>query len=169
MKTLIFFVFISFIGFGQSINTLLVQKINRYRIQNHLKPLVVSDSAKLLNDQQLNYIVETSTIPLYHTQKLKTSYPKTFITFNDRANYVYNYNFIYLGENLYGGVYEVTTEQVAETIFRAWVNSPLHNKLMLDPFPSGMYINYQITNKMIVDGITYICCDFIYCVLTVYK
>ena len=96
MKTLIFFVFISFIGFGQSINTLLVQKINRYRIQNHLKPLVVSDSAKLLNNQQLNYMVETSTIPLDHTQQLKTSYPNTFITFNDRANYVYNYNFIYL-------------------------------------------------------------------------
>lgn len=169
MKTLIFFIFVSFIGFSQSINTLLVQKINKYRIQNHLKPLVVSDSAKILNDQQLNYMVETSTIPLDHTQKLKTSYPKTFNTFNDRVNYVYKYNFVYLGENLYGGVYEGTPEQVAETIFRAWVNSPLHNKLMLDPFPSGMYINYQITNKMIVDGVTYECCDFIYCVLTVYK
>ncbi len=169
MKTLIFFIFVSFIGFSQSINTLLVQKINKYRIQNHLKPLVVSDNAKILNDQQLNYMVETSTIPLDHTQKLKTSYPKTFNTFNDRVNYVYKYNFVYLGENLYGGVYEGTPEQVAETIFRAWVNSPLHNKLMLDPFPNGMYINYQITNKMIVDGITYECCDFIYCVLTVYK
>ena len=114
-------------------------------------------------------MVETSTVPLDHTQKIKTTYPKTFNTFNDRVNYVYRYNFVYLGENLYGGVYEGTTEQVAETIFRAWVNSPLHNKLMLDPFPSGMYINYQITNKMIVDGVTYICCDFIYCVLTVYK
>lgn len=169
MKTLIFFIFVSFIGFSQSINTLLVQKINKYRIQNHLKPLVVSDSAKALNDQQLGYMVETSTIPLDHTQKLKTSYPKTFNTFNDRVNYVYKYNFVYLGENLYGGVYEGTPEQVAETIFRAWVNSPLHNKLMLDPFPIGMYINYQITNKMIVDGVTYVCCDFIYCVLTVYK
>ena len=169
MKTLIFFIFVSFIGFSQSINTLLVKKINKYRIQNHLKPLVVSDSAKILNDQQLNYMVETSTIPLDHTQKLKTSYPKTFNTFNDRVNYVYKYNFVYLGETLYGGVYEGTPEQVAETIFRAWVNSPLHNKLMLDPFPNGMYINYQITNKMIVDGITYECCDFIYCVLTVYK
>lgn len=169
MRLLFIFLFISFFSFGQSINQLIIQKVNMYRTQNNLPTLVVSSDAKLLNDQQLEYMVKTSTVPLDHTQKIKTSYPKTFNTFNDRVNYVYKYKFIYLGENLYGGVYEGTPEQVAETIFKAWVNSPLHNKLMLSPFPIGMYINYQITNKMIVDGITYECCDFIYCVLTVYK
>ena len=169
MKTLIFFIFVSFVGFTQSINTLLFQKINNYRTENNLNPLVLSEDAKLLNSQQLDYMVETSTVPLDHTQKLKTSYPKTFNTFNDRVNYVYNYNFVYLGENLYGGVYEGSPEQVAETIFRSWVNSPSHNKLMLNPSPSGMYVNYQITHRMIVDGVTYVCCDIIYCVLTTYK
>ena len=154
MKTLIFFIFVSFVGFTQSINTLLFKKINNYRVENNLNPLVLSEEAKLLNSQQLDYMVETSTVPLDHTQKLKTSYPKTFNTFNDRVNYVYN---------------EGTPEQVAETIFKAWVNSPSHNKLMLNPLPSGMYVNYQITHRMIVDGVTYMCCDIIYCVLTIYK
>lgn len=169
MRLLFIFLFISFFSFGQSIDQLIIHKVNNYRTQNNLPTLVVSSDAKLLNDQQLDYMVQTSTVPLDHTQKIKTSYPKTFNTFNDRVNYVYKYNFVYLGENLYGGVYEGTPEQVAETIFSAWVNSPLHNKLMLDPTPSSLYINYQITNKMIVDGTTYECCDFIYCVLTVYK
>ena len=95
MKTLIIFIFVSFIGFGQSINDLIIQKVNKYRIQNHLKPLVVSDSARLLNTQQLTYMVETSTVPLDHTQKLKTSYQKTFNTFTDRVNYVYKFKYKY--------------------------------------------------------------------------
>ena len=74
-----------------------------------------------------------------------------------------------MGENLYGYKYEGTSEQVAESIFKAWVNSPTHNKVLLDPYPTSIYVNFEITQKMIVDNITYDCCDFIYCVLTVYK
>ena len=169
MKTLIIFIFVSFIGFGQSINDLIIQKVNKYRIQNHLKPLVVSDSARLLNTQQLTYMVETSTVPLDHTQKIKTSYQKTFNTFTDRVNYVYKFKYKYVGENLYGAVYEGTEEQVAETIFKSWVKSPLHNAVLLDPNPTGIYVDYQITQRMVVNGIVYACCDFIYCVLTIYK
>ncbi len=169
MKLLFIFLFISFLSLGQSINQLITQKVNKYRSQNNLSPLIVSKNAKLLNDQQLGYMVQTSTVPLDHTQKLKTNYPKTFNTFDDRVNYVYNHNFVYLGENLYGGVYDDTPEQVAESIFRAWVNSPTHNKVLLDPNPTSIYVNFEITQKMIVDNITYDCCDFIYCVLTVYK
>lgn len=169
MKTLILFIFISFVGFAQSLNTSIIQKVNKYRVQNHLKPLVVSDSAKLLNVQELNYMVETSTVPLDHTQKLKTSFTQTFNSFTSRVNYVYKSQYKYVGENLYGAVYEGTEDMVAETIFKAWVNSPLHNELLLDPNPTGIYVDYRITNKMIVNGITYDCCDFVYCVLTVYK
>ena len=169
MKLLFIFLFISFFSFGQSINQLIIQKVNKYRTQNHLPSLVVSNNAKLLNDQQLNYMVQTSTVPLDHTQKVKTDYPKTFNTFDDRVNYVYNYKNVYLGENLYGYKYEGTSEQVAESIFKAWVNSPTHNKVLLDPYPTSIYVNFEITQKMIVGNITYDCCDFIYCVLTVYK
>jgi uncharacterized protein YkwD len=169
MKTLILFIFISFVGFTQSLSTLIIQKVNKYRVQNHLKPLVVSDSVKLFNCQQLNYMVETSTVPLDHTQKIKTSYPKTFNTFTERINYIHKYGYNFVGENLYGGVYEGTENQMAEIIFRAWVNSPPHNQLLLEPNPTGIYVDYRITDKMIVNGITYDCCNFIYCVLTVYK
>jgi uncharacterized protein YkwD len=169
MKTLILFIFISFVGFTQSLNTLITQKVNKYRIQNHLKPLVVSDSAKLLSTQQLNYMVETSTVPLDHTQKLKTSFTQTFNTFTDRVNYVYKFQYKYVGENLYGAVYEGTEEQVAEDVFKSWVKSPLHNSVLLDPNPTGIYVDHQITQRMVVNGVVYACCDFIYCVLTIYK
>jgi uncharacterized protein YkwD len=169
MKLLFLFIFISFIGFSQSLNTLIIQKVNKYRVQNHLKPLVVSDSAKILNVQQLNYMVETSTVPLDHTQKIKTTYPKTFNDFRDRVNYIYNNKYNYVGENLYGAVYEGDKDEVAETIFKSWVNSPSHNEILLDPNPTGIYVDYRITHKMIVNNITYDCCDFIYCVLTIYK
>jgi uncharacterized protein YkwD len=130
---------------------------------------VVSDSAKISNQQQLNYMVETYTVPLDHTQKIKTSYPATFNTYSERINYIHKYDYNYVGENLYGAVYKGTPEEVSTEIFNAWVNSPRHNELLLDSNPTGIYVDYRITDKMIVDGVTYICCDIIYCVLTVYK
>jgi uncharacterized protein YkwD len=169
MKTLIFFIFVSFVGFGQSINSLIIQKVNKYRISNHLNPLVVSDSAKLSNQQQLKYMVETYTVPLDHTQKIKTSYPTTFKAFNERINYIHKYGYNFVGENLYGAVYQGTPEQVASEIFSAWVNSPRHNELLLNPNPTGIYVDYKITHRMVVNDVVYSCCDFIFCVLTVYK
>ena len=169
MKTLILFIFISFVGFTQSLNTLIIQKVNKYRIQNHLKPLVVSDNAKLLNTQQLAYMVETSTVPLDHTQTLKTSYQKTFNTFTDRVNYVYKNGYNFVGENLYGAVYQGTPEQVSSEIFNAWVNSPTHNELLLSPNPTGIYVDCKITQRMVINDVVYYCCDFIFCVLTMYK
>jgi uncharacterized protein YkwD len=169
MKTLILFILVSFVGFGQSINTLIIQKVNKYRLDNHLKPLVVSDSAKISNQQQLNYMIETYTVPLDHTQKIKTSYPETFNTYSERIDYIHKYGYNFVGENLYGAVYQGTPEQVSSQIFNGWVNSPRHNELLLDTNPTGIYVDYRITDKMIVNGITYDCCDFIYCVLTVYK
>jgi uncharacterized protein YkwD len=169
MKLLFLFIFISFIGFSQSLNTLIIQKVNRYRVQNHLKPLVVSDSAKILNVQQLNYMVETSTVPLDHTQKIKTSYPKTFNTFTERINYIHKHGYNFVGENLYGAVYQGIPEQVSSEIFNAWVNSPTHNALLLDPNPTGIYVDCKITQRMVINDVVYSCCDFVYCVLTVYK
>jgi uncharacterized protein YkwD len=167
MKLLFLFIFISFIGFSQSLNTLIIQKVNRYRVQNHLKPLVVSDSAKILNVQQLNYMVETSTVPLDHTQKIKTVYPKTFNDFKDRVNYIYNNQYKYIGENLYGSVYEGDNDEVAETIFKSWVNSPSHNKLLLDPYFTGIFVNYVIDDEFIIGNNVYTGDNYIFCVLTV--
>jgi len=162
-------IFVTSFSFTPNINDLLYQKINNYRLQNGLSPLVVSQNAKIVNDQQLKYMIETSTVPLDHSQLIETKYGHTFSTFQERINYVYNDSYIYFGENLIGMVYENTPEFIAEQIFQLWVQSPSHNELMLSVQPTGFFINYKISNKIIVDGILYDKYKIIYCVLTTMK
>ena len=166
---ILFFGLIPIVSFGQNINELLYLKINNYRKKHDLKTLVVEKNAKVANDQQLNYMFETSTVPLDHTQLLKSSYVSTFNSFEDRVHFVCAESFEYIGENLIGIIYENSIEITAEQIFQYWVKSPTHNQLMLSTEPTGFYINYKISNKIIVDGVTFDKYKIIYCVLTTFR
>jgi hypothetical protein len=57
-------------------------------------------------------MVETSTVPLDHTQTLKSSFGRTFNSFDDRVNFVLTEPYEYVGENLIGIVYDNTNEPV---------------------------------------------------------
>lgn len=107
-KFILVFGLIPIVSFSQNINELLYLKINNYRKELGLKKLVIENKAKIANDQQLKYMVETSTVPLDHTQTLKSSYGRTFNSFDDRVDFVLTEPYEYIGENLIGIVYDNT-------------------------------------------------------------
>lgn len=171
MKNLIFVLlfFISFNGFCQSINDYLYQKINHYRKSLGLNELFVDQRAKVFNTQQLNYMIQTSTVPMDHSQKIKTKYPKTFNTFLDRVNYVYKNKYEYVGENLVSLLYEGSDEYIADKIFNLWINSPTHKEIILSYEPEGFYINFGVSTKLKTPTTEITGVNIIYCVLTTYK
>jgi uncharacterized protein YkwD len=171
MKTLIFILlfFISFNSLPQSISDCLYKKINHYRKTLGLNELYVDERAKVFNDQQLKYMIETSTVPLDHSQKIKTKYPKTFNTFLDRVNYVYKNKYEYVGENLVSLLYEGSDEYIANKIFNLWINSPTHKEIILSYEPEGFYINFGISTKLKTPTTEITGVKIIYCVLTTYK
>lgn len=168
---LILFLFLFFFSFSfsQKVNDLIIKKINNYRKENGLLSLVYAPEAKLANDQMLNYIIETSTVPLDHSQRIPTSFAQTFETFIDRITYLYQYNYTYIGENLCSFDDLKTDEERANKVLLLWKNSPKHNALMLSPKYDGFCVGSKTSDKIIIDGITYDDSPTFYCVLTVYK
>ena len=171
MKTflLFIFIFVFFPFFGQNVDQLIIKKVNEYRKENLLPPLCYSEKAKIANKQMLNYMVETSTIPLDHSQKIQTSNPKTFDNFIDRINYVYNFDYICVGENLCTFIKPSTDEECAIMVLNVWKNSPPHNKLLLSSQYDGICVGSKTSNKITQGGITYINGEIFYCVLTMFK
>ena len=167
--SLTLFLFIFSFSFGQKVNELILKKINIYRKQNGIPELTYSPQAELANRQMLNYMVETSTVPLDHTQKIQSKFPKTFDTFIDRIAYLYQYNYNYVGENLCSFVDLKTDEERSNKVLELWKNSPKHNALMLSTNYDGVCVGSGISDKIIVDGIAYTNDDVFYCVLNVYK
>lgn len=168
LLTFVLFFFVT-IGLSQSINDHLYKKINDYRKSLGVHELFVDNRAKVFNDQQLNYMIQTSTVPLDHTQKIKTKYPKTFNTFVDRVNYIYKDDYEFVGENLISIFYEGNDEEIAEKIFNLWLASPSHNLGMISKKPVGFYINYRVSNKLITPSTEIDGAKILYCVLTTYK
>jgi uncharacterized protein YkwD len=166
---LITFLFIFSFSFGQKVNELIIKKINLYRKQNGIPELVYESKAKLANDQMLNYMIETSTLPLDHSQRITSSFPTTFQTFIERITYLYQYNYTYIGENLCSFIDLKTDEEKANKVLELWKNSPKHNELMLNPKYDGLCVGSKTSNKIIIDGVTYDDDRIFYCVLTVYK
>jgi len=166
---LITFLFIFSFSFGQKVNELIIKKINLYRKQNGIPELVYESKAKLANDQMLNYMIETSTLPLDHSQRITSSFPTTFETFIDRITYLYQYNYTYIGENLCSFRDLKTDEERANKVLELWKNSPKHNELMLNPKYDGLCVGSKTSNKIIINGVTYDDGQIFYCVLTVYK
>ncbi len=160
-------VFSSFIQ-AQTLNQRVMKKINEYRASYGITPLAYEPKAKKINDQMLNYMIETSTIPLDHSQRLPTSFPKTFETFTDRVNYLYDTNYICIGENLCTFVDLKTDEERAEYIVALWKNSAPHNALLLSLRYTGMYVGNRLSNQIILDG-THFYNYIRYVVLNVYK
>ena len=170
MKSLlIIFLFIFSFSFGQKVNDLIIKKINLYRKQNGLSELKYTPDAELANKQMLNYMVETSTLPLDHSQKISSSFPQTFETFIERITYLYEYNYTYIGENLCSFNDLKTDEERANKVLELWKNSPKHNSLMLSPKYDGFCVGSKTSDKIIIDGVTYTDSPTFYCVLTVYK
>lgn len=166
---LISFLFIFSFSFSQKVNELIIKKINIYRKQNGVPELVYEPKAKLANDQMLNYMIETSTLPMDHSQKIVSSFPTTFETFIDRITYLYGYNYTYIGENLCSFNDLRTDEERANKVLELWKNSPKHNSLMLNPKYDGFCVGSKTSDKIIIDGVTYTDSPTFYCVLTVYK
>lgn len=166
--TLIFVIF-KFILFSQTINDLLYIKINKYRKENNHNELRICDEAKVANTQQLDYMIETSTVPLDHTQKIETNFGKTFDSFDERIEFIYGSNYEYVGENLIGLEYEGTKNIMSEKIITLWENSPGHNEVLLSDEPVCFYIDSKISNKIIINGYEHLSNGFIYCVLTTFK
>ena len=160
-------VFSSFIQ-AQTLNQRVMKKINEYRASYGITPLAYEPKAKKINDQMLNYMIETSTIPLDHSQRLPTSFPKTFETFTDRVNYLYDTNYTCIGENLCTFVDLKTDEERAEYIVALWKNSAPHNALLLSLRYTGMYVGNRLSNQIILDG-THFYNYIRYVVLNVYK
>ena len=160
-------VFSSFIQ-AQTLNQRVMKKINEYRASYGITTLAYEPKAKKTNVQMLKYMIETSTIPLDHSQRLPTSFPKTFETFTDRVNYVNDSTYICIGENLCIFVDLKTDEERAEYIVELWKNSPPHNALLLSLRYTGMYVGNQLSNQIIIDD-SYYYGSIRYVVLTLYK
>jgi len=170
MKTLLIFIFfIFFQGFGQNVNDLIIKKVNQYRKENNLTPLKYSSEAKLANNQMLNYMIETSTMPLDHSQRISTSFGKTFDNFADRITYLYEYNYEYIGENLCTFDDKKTDEERANKVLEIWKKSPAHNALLLSVKYDGVCVGSKISNTIFYGNLYYENKPTFYCVLTMYK
>jgi len=170
MKTILIFIFfIFFHSFGQTVNDLIIKKINQYRKEYGLTPLKYSAEAKLANTQMLTYMVETSTMPFDHSQKLQSSFGQTFDNFTDRITYLYGYNYNYIGENLCTFDDKKTDEERANRVLEIWKNSPSHNALLLDTKYDGVCVGSKISNTIYYGDVFYQNNPTFYCVLTMYK
>ena len=168
MKLLIFTLISSSVIQAQTLNQRVMNKINEYRASYGITPFAFEPKAKKANDQMLNYMIETSTVPLDHTQRIPSSFPKTFESFDDRVNYIYDKKFICIGENICSFADLKTDEERAEKIVTLWKNSVSHNALLLSLRFTGMYVGNQLSNQLIVDNF-YFYEPIRYVVLTVYK
>lgn len=170
MKTIsIFIFFIFFHSFGQTVNDLIIKKINQYRKEYGLTPLKYSSEAKLANTQMLTYMVETFTMPFDHSQKLQSSFGQTFDNFTDRITYLYGYNYNYIGENLCTFDDKKTDEERANRVLEIWKNSPSHNELLLDTKYDGVCVGSKVSNTIYYGNVLYRNNPTFYCVLTMYK
>jgi uncharacterized protein YkwD len=170
MKSLsIFLFFIFFHSFGQTVNDLIIKKVNQYRKEYGLSPLKYSPQAKLANSQMLTYMVETSTMPFDHSQKLQSSFGKTFDNFTDRIVYLYGNNFNYIGENLCTFDDKKTDEERANRVLEIWKNSLPHNALLLSLKYDGVCVGSKVSNTIYYGDVFYQNNPTFYCVLTMYK
>ena len=170
MKTLsIFIFFLFFHGFGQTVNDLIIKKVNQYRKEYNLTPLKYSSEAKLANSQMLTYMIETSTMPLDHSQKIPSSFGKTFDNFSDRITYLYGYDYEYIGENLCTFDDKKTDEERANKVLEIWKKSPAHNALLLSLKYDGVCVGSKISNTIYYGNLYYENTPTFYCVLTMYK
>jgi len=154
MKFLALMVLFSSAIQAQTLNERVMKKINEYRTSFGISPLVYEPKAKKANEQMLNYKIETSTMPMDHSQRIPTSYPQTFETFADRIYYLYEYNYNYIGENLctFGDL--STDEERANMIMTLWKNSIPHNELLLSLRYTGFYVDTRVSNTLIINGKT---------------
>jgi uncharacterized protein YkwD len=153
---------------AQSLNQRIMNKINEYRILNGITPLVYEPKAKKANDQMLNYMIETATLPLDHAQRIPTSFPTTFENFIERITYLYEYKYEYIGENLCSYSDLTNDEDRADEALSLWKNSKSHNELLLNAKYTGFCVGNQVLDSIIINSITYHS-PTRYVVLTMYK
>lgn len=155
--------------YGQTVNDLIIKKVNLYREQFGIQKLKYAPEAELANQQMLNYMIETSTMPTDHSQKIQSSFGKTFDNFVDRITYLYGYNYIYIGENLCTFDDKKTDEERANRVLEIWKSSPPHNSLLLDTKYDGICVGSKISNTVYYGSTFYQNNPTFYCVLTMYR
>ena len=123
---IIFSIFQSLSLFSQDyVDYLLFNKCNQYRRQNGLKEWEWSDRAFKPAQHHSNYQAKTG--EMGHNENTITPNP------GSRLKY-YGINWEYSGENCAVILRrENTLESLANTILQMWKDSPLHNRLLLNP------------------------------------
>lgn len=100
-----------------------LQLINKYRQNNGLQPLLLSDTLTLTSDRHSEDMAKYNFFA--HDTVRSSYYPAGSQPWDRMAVDGYDYN-TYRGENLAVGY------ETAEEAFEAWRNSPSHNAAMLD-------------------------------------
>lgn len=163
---LFFFLFEYTVAQAQTVlDSLIVEKVNAYRIENGLIPLKWDNCLKTFSNQHLNYMVVTRTVPLDHCQRIKTKYIKRFENFDDRVKFIMKDNWTFVGEVCLAiPVDNADIDCLAEKIVEGWKRSPSHNLGLLKDRPEGVYVAHQFANSLNTKVGTFHN-DYVYCVL----
>ena len=169
MKTIFFLLVLFFVvqkNISQTkLDSLVMVEVNLYRSSKGLGILTVNKVLKPLVDQHLKYMVETTTVPLDHSQLLTTKYPKKFKNFTERCDYILKKDFIYVGELCVATLVDGDLEYMAKKIVRLWISSPTHHEALLKGYIQGFYVKTSKSNKLTVNGSSVFEGDYIYCTL----
>ena len=147
------------------LDSLIVVKVNEYRIQKGLGILLWENCLKPLTNQHLNYMVTTRTVPLDHSQTQKTKYGRTFKDYNERVEYILKEEYIYVGEVCLAAQREgLDWDSLAGKLVDLWKNSPSHNECLLKEYIKGVYVVHKFANTLNTSVGTFKD-DYVYCVL----
>jgi uncharacterized protein YkwD len=140
-------------------------EVNNYRVKNNLSLLVIDKRLKPLVTQHLNYMVESHTLPLDHSQKLNTKYPKKFNDFTERCDYILKEDYTYVGEVCVVAIEESDLNILAKKIVTLWINSPSHNEALLKSYIKGAYVKTSKSNMYVTNNGDVFKDKYIYCTL----
>ena len=130
MKNLIILLLLSFSCSSQTkLDTLLLNKVNEYRLSKCLSKLEWDTNLCKVASNQSDYMSNSG--HLFHEQVLSdTIYYKVNPDFADKF-LKYGFHDCHVGENL-GVSFSSDIDTVVDEILNAWINSPEHNKVLLD-------------------------------------
>jgi len=142
MKKILFIllVLISNLSSSQTrLDSLLLNKINNYRSSKGLNSLIWNDSLYSVADNQSEYMFLTNEIlhnqKMYDSTILKSFLPEP-IFINRFLKHINPNIFRMVGENLVSHKLEsynnINLDSLSNELLLSWINSPSHNKLLLD-------------------------------------
>jgi len=129
------------------INSLIIQEINKYRVENGLCEVEYDSRADSSAKYHSGYLAKLGMITHYQEDSLE-GYDTLYTDIDNRMAKYGITNYWVMGENIaivYDSVQVSRASLIRQTV-EGWKNSPSHNRVMLDPNIKKIGVNYTIGN-----------------------